>query len=112
MSCPQQVRPSRTPGRSSRDRLEVGRHHRGCHTDPDVADLGRLAEAALHSAESGADISGACEALRALGAAALSTHQRIRVAELAEGDRRIVGSGVANSIIREDERLRAILTAI
>ncbi|WP_165974495.1 hypothetical protein [Nonomuraea deserti] len=34
------------------------------------------------------------------------------VAELAEQDRRIVGSGVADSIIREDERLRAILIAI
>ncbi|MEU9446109.1 hypothetical protein AB0D42_35660 [Streptomyces sp. NPDC048304] len=81
-------------------------------TDPDVVGLGRLAEAALHSAESRADVSGACEALQALGATALSTQQRLRVAELAEGDRRIVGSGVANSIIREDERLRAVLTAI
>lgn len=81
-------------------------------TDPDVVDLSRLAEAALHSAETGADLSGACKALQALGATALSTHQRLRVAALAEGDRRIVGSGAANSIIREDERLRAILTAI
>ncbi|MCX5409755.1 HEAT repeat domain-containing protein [Streptomyces sp. NBC_00335] len=80
--------------------------------DPDVVDLGQLAEAALHSAETGADISGACEALQALGATALSTHQRLRVAELAEQDQRIVVSGLANSIIREDERLRAILTAI
>ncbi|WP_330342355.1 HEAT repeat domain-containing protein [Streptomyces sp. NBC_00557] len=81
-------------------------------TDPDVVDLGRLAEAVLHAAETGADVIGACEALQALGATALSTQQRRRVAELADGDRRIVGSGVANSIIREDERLRAILTAI
>ncbi|WNM32808.1 hypothetical protein RKE30_21620 [Streptomyces sp. Li-HN-5-11] len=81
-------------------------------TDPDLVDLGQLAEAALRSAETGADISGACEALQALGATALSTAQRLRVAELAEQDRRIVGSGVANSIIREDERLRAILTTI
>ncbi|MQS16636.1 HEAT repeat domain-containing protein [Streptomyces kaniharaensis] len=80
--------------------------------DPDTVDLGRLAEAALHSAETGADVSGACEALQALGATALSTHQRLRVAELAEQDRRIVGSGVANSIIHEDERLRAILAAV
>ncbi|TWV53465.1 hypothetical protein FRZ03_09975 [Streptomyces misionensis] len=85
---------------------------RAAVTDPDVADLGQLAEAALHSAETGADVSGACEALQALGATALSTHQRLRVAELAEQDRRIVDSGVANNIIREDERLRAILTAI
>ncbi|MFF3910221.1 hypothetical protein ACFYZJ_30585 [Streptomyces sp. NPDC001848] len=81
-------------------------------TDPDVVDLGRLVEAALHSGETGANIAGACEAPQALGATALSTHQRLRVAELADRDRRIVGAGVANSIIREDERLRAILTAI
>ncbi|MEU3462000.1 hypothetical protein ABZ721_18925 [Streptomyces sp. NPDC006733] len=81
-------------------------------TDPNVVDLGQLVEAALHSAETGADISGACEALQVLGATALSTHQRLRVAQLAEQDRRIVNSGVANSIIREDERLRAIVTTI
>ncbi|MDC2956742.1 HEAT repeat domain-containing protein [Streptomyces gilvifuscus] len=81
-------------------------------TDPDVVDLGRLVEAALHSAEIGADTSGACEALQALGSTALSTDQRRRVTELAEQDRRLVGSGIANSIIREDERLRGILTAI
>ncbi|MGN5376616.1 hypothetical protein ACQ4WX_00635 [Streptomyces lasalocidi] len=81
-------------------------------TAPDAVDLGRLAEAALRSAETGADVSGACEALQAVGATALSPHQRLRVAELAEGDRRIVGSGVANSIIREDERLRSVLAAI
>ncbi|TQJ85389.1 HEAT repeat domain-containing protein [Streptomyces sp. SLBN-31] len=81
-------------------------------TDPDVVDLGRLAEAALHSAETAADVSGACEAFQALGTTALSPHQRLRVTELAERDRRIVGSGLANNIIREDERLRAVLTAI
>ncbi|MFE9539879.1 DDE-type integrase/transposase/recombinase [Streptomyces sp. NPDC006691] len=41
-----------------------------------------------------------------------STHQRLCVAELAEQDRRIVRSGVANSTIRADERLRDVLTAI
>ncbi|MFJ9844023.1 hypothetical protein ACIRYZ_26895 [Kitasatospora sp. NPDC101155] len=80
--------------------------------DPDTVDLDRLVEAALHSAETGADVAGACEALQTLGAAALSTHQRLRVTELAEGDRRIVGFGVANSIVREDERLRAVLAGI
>ncbi|MFE5587634.1 hypothetical protein [Kitasatospora sp. NPDC056531] len=80
--------------------------------DPDTVDLDQLAEAALHSAETGADVAGACEALQALGAAALSAHQRLRVAELAEGDRRIVGFGLADSIIREDERLRAVLAGI
>ncbi|GGV49714.1 hypothetical protein GCM10010495_79390 [Kitasatospora herbaricolor] len=79
---------------------------------PDAVDPVRLAEAALHSAETGADVPGACEALQALGATALSVHQRRRVAELAERDRRIVGSGVAGGIIREDERLRAALAAI
>ncbi len=84
-------------------------------TGPDDVDLGRLAEAALHSADSaetGADVSGACEALQALGATALNTRRRRRVTELAEQDRRIVDSGLANSIIREDERLRAVLTAL
>jgi len=80
--------------------------------DPDVLDLGHLAEAALHSAESGADIPGACEALQALGATALTARQRLRVTELAEGDRRVVRSGFANDIIREDERLRALLSTI
>ncbi|MFR9797337.1 hypothetical protein ACL02U_15710 [Streptomyces sp. MS06] len=81
-------------------------------TGPDGVDLGRLAGAVLDSAETGADVAGACEALRTLGATALSARQRLRVAELAEGDRRIVDSGVANSIIREDERLRAVLAAV
>ncbi|MGW3043361.1 HEAT repeat domain-containing protein [Kitasatospora sp. NPDC001159] len=80
--------------------------------DPDTVDLGRLAEAALHAAETGADVEGACEALRTLGATALSTHQRLRVAELAEGDRRLVTYVLANGIIREDERLRAVLAGI
>ncbi|MFF1868481.1 hypothetical protein [Streptomyces sp. CB03911] len=70
------------------------------------------AEAALHSAETGADVPGACEGLQTLGATALSSHQRRRVAELAERDRSIIGSGVASSLIREDERLRAALTVI
>ncbi|GAA4983978.1 hypothetical protein GCM10025734_06500 [Kitasatospora paranensis] len=81
-------------------------------TDPAAVDRGRLAEAALHAAETGGDIPGACEALQALGATALSTHQRLRVADLAENDGRIVRSGLANGIIREDERLRALLAAI
>ncbi|WP_354644607.1 hypothetical protein [Kitasatospora camelliae] len=79
---------------------------------PDAVDLGRLAEAALHSAETGAEVAGACEALQALGATALSTHQRERVTELATQDRRVINSGVAGGIIREDERLRAILTGL
>ncbi|TDC84348.1 hypothetical protein E1292_49530 [Nonomuraea deserti] len=101
--------PPRRPGCC---RCWAGRLSRLAITDSGVVDLGRLAEAAPHSAETGADISGACKALQTLGATALSSHQRLRVAELAEKDRRIVGSGVADSIIREDERLRAILIAI
>lgn len=81
-------------------------------TGPGAAGPGRLAEAALRAAEAGGDVAGACEALRALGATALSAEQRLRLTRLAEDDRRLVHSGLADTIIREDERLRAALTAV
>ncbi|WP_369185670.1 hypothetical protein [Streptomyces sp. Y1] len=80
--------------------------------DPAGLDRARLAEAALRSAETRADLKGAAEALRALGAAALTPEQRGRLAELATGDRRLVVSGSDSTMIREDEELRAALAAV
>ncbi|MBO1417599.1 HEAT repeat domain-containing protein [Streptomyces sp. FH025] len=81
-------------------------------TDPDTVDPARLADAVLRSAEAGADVRGACEFLQALGADALHTAQRWRIAELAEDDRRIVAFGSVIDSIREDERLRALLAGL
>ncbi|MFF2750518.1 hypothetical protein ACFVVA_33885 [Kitasatospora sp. NPDC058048] len=80
--------------------------------DPDTVDLGRLARAALHAVETGADVTGGCEALHALGAAARDTDLLPYVGELVERDGRIVTSGLAYDIIREDERLRALLAEL
>ncbi|WP_050780047.1 hypothetical protein [Streptomyces sp. C] len=79
--------------------------------DPGSLDRARLAEAALHSAETRADLNGACDALRALGSAALTPEQHDRLAALAEGDRRLVLYGSDHAMIREDEQLRAALTS-
>ncbi|MFB7470432.1 HEAT repeat domain-containing protein [Kitasatospora sp. NPDC056184] len=76
---------------------------------PDTVDPDRLAEAVLHAVETGADTAGGCEALHVLGPAALDGAQRGRVADLAETDRRITGPGLADELIGEDERLRALL---
>ncbi|MFI8387607.1 hypothetical protein [Streptomyces sp. NPDC085540] len=75
-------------------------------------DRTRLAEAALHSAETRADPKGACDALLALGAAALTLEQYDRLAALATGDRRLVVSWFDHSMIREDEQLRAALASV
>ncbi|MFJ6378529.1 hypothetical protein ACIQI7_00780 [Kitasatospora sp. NPDC092039] len=80
--------------------------------DPDTLDLGRLARAALHSVETDADVTGGCEALHALGAAARDTSLLPYVGDLVERDRRIVTSGLAYDIIGEDERLRALLAEL
>ncbi|MFD4659725.1 hypothetical protein ACFWP2_29330 [Kitasatospora sp. NPDC058444] len=80
--------------------------------DPDTVDLGRLARAALHAVETGADVTGGCEALHALGAAARDTDLARYVGDLVERDGRIVTSGLAYEIIREDERLRALLAEL
>ncbi|MEW2133371.1 HEAT repeat domain-containing protein [Streptomyces sp. NPDC005435] len=79
--------------------------------DPAGLDRTRLAEAALHSAETRADLKGACDALRAL-AATLTPEQHRRLTALATGDRRLVVSGFADTMIREDEELRAALVAV
>ncbi|MGV9404878.1 HEAT repeat domain-containing protein [Streptomyces sp. NPDC003667] len=80
--------------------------------DPAGLDRARLAEAALHSAETRADLKGACDALQALGAAALTPQQHDRLAALTTGDRRLVVSGSDHSMIREDEQLRAALASV
>ncbi|MFJ6617758.1 HEAT repeat domain-containing protein [Kitasatospora sp. NPDC091335] len=78
---------------------------------PDTVDLGRLAEAALRSVESGADVTGGCEALHTLAAAGDIDLGRY-VGDLVERDGRIVTSGLAYDIISEDERLRALLAGL
>jgi len=84
-------------------------------TEPDSLDRATLAAAVLRSAEQEADPMGACDALEALGADALIADHLRRLTVLAEGDARVVRSGVADRIIREDEafrsRARELLTA-
>ncbi|MFD8205571.1 hypothetical protein ACFV2S_04040 [Streptomyces sp. NPDC059695] len=74
--------------------------------DPVVLDHAALASAALASAESDADPAGACGALEALGCAALNDDHLRRLEVLADGDARVVRSGVENRIIRQDEAFR------
>jgi hypothetical protein len=52
------------------------------------------------------------EALAALGPAAFTTAQLESVRDLADGDRRIVGSGRENRIILDDERFRAAARSV
>ncbi|MGW7454372.1 hypothetical protein [Streptomyces sp. NPDC054787] len=68
--------------------------------------LPALAEAALCSAEQDADPEGACDALEALGPDALTDDHVRRLAALAEGDARVVRSGVEDRVIRQDEVFR------
>ncbi|MGW0122072.1 hypothetical protein [Streptomyces sp. NPDC003327] len=75
--------------------------------DPAVLDHAALAATALASAESDADPIGACDALEALGGAALSSDHLRRLAVLADGDARVVRSGIESAIIRQDEAFRA-----
>ncbi|GAA2261033.1 MULTISPECIES: hypothetical protein [Kitasatospora] len=79
--------------------------------DPATLDHSALAEAALRSAETEADVQGACEALQALDTAALTGSQHRRLTALAERDRRIVSEGSESEIIRSDELLRRQLRA-
>ncbi|MFH9354070.1 HEAT repeat domain-containing protein [Kitasatospora sp. NPDC017646] len=79
--------------------------------DPAGLDRTRLAEAALRSAETRADLKGACDALRALGATTLTPPQHSRLAALANGDRRLTVSGSDHAMIREDEQLRTALAS-
>ncbi|MGW2987562.1 hypothetical protein [Streptomyces goshikiensis] len=74
--------------------------------EPASLDRTALAEAALRSAEQDADPGGACDALEALGPDALTGDHERRLAALADGDARVVRSGVEDRIIRQDEALR------
>ncbi|MFE9803502.1 hypothetical protein ACFYP6_32395 [Streptomyces goshikiensis] len=75
-------------------------------SEPASLDRTVLAEAALRSAEQDADPDGACDALEALGPDALTSDHERRLAALADGDARVVRSGVEDRIIRQDEALR------
>ncbi|MFB6518210.1 hypothetical protein [Streptomyces sp. NPDC056401] len=83
--------------------------------EPASLDRTALAAAVLLSAESDADPAGACDALEALGNSAMTDGHLRRLTALADGDARIVRSGIANRIISEDEafrrRARELLTA-
>jgi hypothetical protein len=73
----------------------------------DLPDLLRvLAGADMDAAEREGDPMGAIEALEALGADALSPGHLRRLAALAEGDVRVIRSGVEGRIIRQDEAFR------
>lgn len=67
---------------------------------------GALADPVLTSAEHNADPDTALEALTSLGRPALTQDHLNRLTALADGDRRVVSSGLEHQIIRADERLR------
>ncbi|MGW7052922.1 hypothetical protein [Streptomyces sp. NPDC054887] len=74
--------------------------------EPGSLDRTALAEAALRSAASDADPMGTCDALEALGPDALTEDHVRRLAALADGDARVIRSGVEDRVIRQDEALR------
>ncbi|QIP86643.1 hypothetical protein GLX30_24450 [Streptomyces sp. Tu 2975] len=71
-----------------------------------------LAGLVLAAAEQEANALEACDALEVLGADALTTDHLRRLHDLAEGDRRVIRSGVENRIIVADELLRARVRAV
>ncbi|WP_246212814.1 hypothetical protein [Streptomyces abyssomicinicus] len=77
--------------------------------DPATLDRPALASAVLEAAEQDADPTGALDVLEVMGIGALPADCLRRLERLAEGDARIVRSGLENRIIRQDEafRLRA-----
>ncbi|MET9832287.1 hypothetical protein ABZ078_23980 [Streptomyces sp. NPDC006385] len=66
-----------------------------------------LADPVLDAAEHNADPDTALEALLSLGGSHLTGEHLDRLAVLADGDRRVVNSGLEDRIIHADERLRA-----
>ncbi|MGW3087791.1 hypothetical protein [Streptomyces sp. NPDC001108] len=80
--------------------------------NPAALDQAALASAVLASAEWDADPAGACDALEALGGAALNGDHLRRLEVLADGDARVVRSGVENRIIRQDEAFRGRARAL
>jgi hypothetical protein len=75
--------------------------------EPGSLDTAALADRALDAAEHGLNALEACDALLAVGPAALDPVRRRRLAALAERDLRVVDHGVETVIVRADERLRA-----
>ncbi|MFG2969638.1 hypothetical protein ACGFZS_40835 [Streptomyces sp. NPDC048288] len=80
--------------------------------DPDALDRTALATAALRSAEVDADPAGACDALQALGPGALTGEHLRRLAVLADGDARVVRSGVEDRVIDQDDAFRSRAQAL
>jgi hypothetical protein len=81
--------------------------------DPATLDRPALAAAVLDAAETdAADPTGALDALRALGIDTLPAGCLRRLENLAEGDARIVRSGLENRIIPQDEAFRARARAL
>jgi hypothetical protein len=71
-----------------------------------------LADLVLAAAEQEANALEACDALKVLGVDALTADHLRRLHDLAEGDRRVIRSGVENRIIGADELLRARVRAV
>ncbi|MGN9791112.1 hypothetical protein ACTMTU_08405 [Streptomyces sp. OZ13] len=71
-----------------------------------------LADLVLAAAEQEANALEACDALEVLGTDALTADHLRRLDDLAEGDRRVIRSGVENRIIQADELLRARVRAV
>ncbi|MQS36030.1 HEAT repeat domain-containing protein [Streptomyces katsurahamanus] len=69
-------------------------------------DDARAADLLLSSAERNAEWATALDALGALGPGALTPEVRARLTALAEGDLRVVDSGLEPEIVPQDERLR------
>lgn len=80
--------------------------------DPAALDRPALAAAVLDAAGTDADPAGALDALEALGVGALPADCLRRLEDLAEGDARIVRSGLENRIIPGDEAFRARARAL
>ncbi|WNI20479.1 hypothetical protein [Streptomyces sp. ITFR-16] len=74
--------------------------------EPASSDRVALAATVLRAAESDADPEGACEAWEALGAEAMTEDHLRRLVALADGDARVVRSGVEDRIIHQDEAFR------
>lgn len=74
--------------------------------EPASPDRTALAGAVLRSAGQDADPEGACDALEALGPDASTSDHVSRLATLADGDERVIRSGVEDRVIRQDEAFR------
>ncbi|MFJ8028780.1 hypothetical protein [Streptomyces sp. NPDC096311] len=80
--------------------------------EPTSLDRTALAAAVLRSAEQEADPTGACDALEALGVAALTADHPRRLSALADDDARILRTGVENRVIHQAEAFRNRVQAL